>query len=380
MSEAEFIYLDNNSTSRIDPLVLEVMQQAHEVAYANPGSRHAAGRQARRILEDSREQIAFILGAHPSEVIFTSGGTESINMALWGLIYTPEGMIFSLPGEHPATTAALKKMQEQGFEIAEFPIDEQGQIIPDRLDELEWNRARLATVLWAHNETGVIQDLSSLEKHCEEHRLPLHLDAVQAVGKMNINFKEMHVTALSFAAHKFHGPRGIGGLLLKSKCQLKPLHVGGFQESERRAGTEPVSLIAGMAKALELWDSEREFRTAHLKKLQTTFENELRAALPNVVVNGAGAASRLPNTSNVAFSGMDGEMLLIAFDLAGIACSMGSACASGSSEPSPILLAMGTSPDVHHGSLRFSFSIQNSLEEIHTAVQRIVEIVKSEGD
>ncbi|MCA9038842.1 MAG: cysteine desulfurase [Planctomycetaceae bacterium] len=379
MSGADLIYLDNNATTRIDPAVLEVMQEVYELAFANPGSRHTPGRKARQILEDSREQIATLVGAHPSELIFTSGGTESINLAMQGLAWSTPGTILSLPGEHPATRASIEKMKEQGWKSAEYPIDPQGLIIPDRLSELEWNQARLATLLWVHNETGVIQNLESIEQLCEENRLPLHIDAVQAVGKIPVNFREMRVTALSFTAHKFHGPRGIGALLLKSGCQVKPLLVGGFQESERRAGTEPVSLIAGMAKALQLWEDQRAERTQHLLTLQTEFETGLIQELPNVLINSAGA-NRSPFTSNIAFPGLDGEALLISLDLAGIACSTGSACASGSAEPSPILVGMGLAPEVYHGSLRFSFSAQNRLDEIKTAVQRIAEIVKSHSD
>ncbi|MAT16453.1 MAG: cysteine desulfurase [Planctomyces sp.] len=379
MPSSELIYLDNNATTRIDPAVLKVMHEAHATAFANPGSRHAAGRQARRLLEDAREQIASIVGAHPNEVIFTSGGTESINLAISGLAWSPDGILLSLPGEHPATVAAIRKMEQLGWKSAHFPVDERGEILSERLPDLEWNHARMATVLWAHNETGVIQDLGPVEELCERNMIPLHIDAVQAVGKIPVNFRGMRVTALSFAAHKFHGPRGIGALLLKSGCQLKPMLVGGFQESERRAGTEAVSLIAGMAKALELWNADRELRIAHLEQLQSEFETELRKLLPSVVINGEGAP-RLPSTSNVAFPGVDGEALLVSLDLAGIACSMGSACASGSSEPSPILVAMGLPSDVYEGSLRFSFSVQNTLDEIHTAVKRVADVVRPQLD
>ncbi|QDU82906.1 Cysteine desulfurase [Polystyrenella longa] len=375
MSGTDLIYLDNNATTRIDPTVLEAMREAHELAYANPGSRHAAGRKARQTLEDSREQIAEILGAHPTEVIFTSGGTESINMALWGLAYSPEGLILSAPGEHPATSAAIQKMLDQGWTSAEFPIDEEGLIVTERLSDLAWNHARLATVILAHNETGVIQTLDPIIDLCEDNRVPLHIDAVQAVGKIDVNFRKLNVTALSLTAHKFHGPRGIGALLLKSKCQLKPLLVGGFQESERRAGTESVPLIAGMAKALELWHSQKAERSKKLTEMQHQFESGLKQALPNIVISGS-AGDRLPSTSNVSFTGLDGEALLISLDLAGIACSTGSACASGSSEPSPILLAMKTPKSVYESAIRFSFSCQNTPEEIETAIARIVEIVE----
>lgn len=375
MSESSsIIYLDNNATTQPFPEALEEVSRVLRDGYANPGSRHAQGRKARRILEDSRESIASILGADPDELIFTSGGTESINLALWGLAFPPKGTILSAPGEHPATVQAIEKLEYQGWKSESFPIDQSGTIIASEIRSLPWEEARLTSVIYAHNETGVIQNLEPLAQLCEEYRVPWHVDAVQAVGKIPVHFHELKATALSFGAHKFHGPRGVGGLLLRQGCRLQPQQVGGHQESDRRAGTEPVALIAGMAKALEISQARMEERDTRLKKMRDRLEAGLREQCSPIVINGE-ESPRLTNTANIAFPGLEGDALLVALDLAGIACSMGSACESGSAEPAPILLAMQTASEVHQSSIRFSLSLNNTDAEIEEAIQRISDVV-----
>lgn len=232
----------------------------------------------------------------------------------------------------------------------------------------------MVSVILAHNETGVIQDLEVLANECRQHGVPLHVDAVQAVGKIPIHFQKLGATTLSLGAHKFQGPRGVGALLVRQGVRLTPQLFGGHQEQERRPGTEPVALIAGMARALELWARSRETRIAHLSQLRDHLEKGLQWHCQPVVINGAGAP-RLPNTLNVSFPGCDGEALLVALDLAGICCSLGSTCASGAAEPAPSLVAMGCSPEVYKSAVRLSVGPENTLAEIDEALRRIAGVV-----
>ncbi|MFY9252002.1 MAG: cysteine desulfurase family protein [Fuerstiella sp.] len=368
------IYFDNNATTKILPEVADVMTSAWQTAFANPGSQHSFGRDARPLLEDSREAIARVLDADASEVIFTSGGTESINSAIYGLTLGRKGYIALTAGEHPATTAACERARQTGLKLLNLGVDASGLLKSEQYNDLPWNELKLVCVIVAHNETGVIQNLSELSELCQQHRVPLLIDAVQAVGKISVSFRKLKATALAFGAHKFHGPRGIGGLLLKRGVQLPAFLEGGHQESGRRAGTEPVPLIAGMAKALEVFDRDQSFRMEQVGKLRDRLQQLLKETCNPVIVHGE-HAPRLPNTLSVAFPGADGEAMLVNFDLEGIACSLGSTCASGSAEPAPSLLAMGCAAEVCKSSVRFSLSAQNTMEEVESAAQRIASVV-----
>ena len=399
------IDLDHNATTPPDPEVIAAMEVAWKEAYGNPGSRHSAGRRARRSLEEARELVASILGAQPSEVVFTSGGTEANNAAIFGLTPGRTGMIALPEGEHPSVEMAVRRLESAGYSRFTLPHDEHGVLQTESLTDLDWSQLRLVTLLLAHNETGVIQPigkrvvfrsatdrpfaerkatlpadvsipvLDELASLCAEHQVPLHLDAVQAVGKIDVDFHSLGATTLSLGAHKFHGPRGIGALLIREGTRLGPLLFGGHQEREHRAGTEPVALAVGLAQALQIWHADRQRIREHLTNLRDRLAAQLVATCSPVVVHGAGA-ERLPNTLNVAFPGCDGEALLVALDLAGVCCSMGSACASGSSEPAPILLAMGCSRELALASLRFSLGRKNTFEEIDEAAQRSATVVQ----
>jgi cysteine desulfurase len=368
------IFLDHNSTTRPLPEVVEAVARHARDSYANPGSRHAEGRIARRALEDSREKIAALLSASPKEVIFTSGGTEAINLAIFGLAREQPAAVLLTAGEHPAVRQACARLHEQGWQLEFLDVDRDGRIIVEELDQLPWHKIALATVILAHNETGVVQDVSPLAKRCQEHGIPLHLDAVQAVGKMPVDFHALGATALSLGAHKFHGPRGIGALLLKAGATLRPRQVGGHQEADRRAGTEPVALAVGLAIALEKWHSEATERDSRIRDLRDRLEHALQVACPGAVVNG-GSARRLSNTLSIAFPGVEGDALFVALDLAGVSCSLGSTCASGSTEPPPALIAMGCPPEIVTSSVRFSLSFENTRDEIDDAVGRIARAV-----
>lgn len=368
------IYLDNNATTRILPVVADAMSHAWTRGFANPGSQHSFGRDARRLLDSSRDTVAEALNCEPDEVIFTSGGTESINAAIHGLTVRRSGVIATTAGEHPATVAACRQAHASGMRSVTIPVDEHGLLQPAAVEQLPWSELKLVALILAHNETGVIQSLDRLSQLCHEHRVPLFVDAVQAVGKIPVDFRALRVTALAFGAHKFHGPRGIGGLLLQRGIQLPPLLEGGHQESGRRAGTEPVPLICGMAASLAHFRQNRSERLERVRSLRDDLQQRLESDCQPVLVHGR-HADRLPNTLSVAFPGLTGEALLVNFDLAGIACSLGSTCASGSAEPAPALLAMGIPPDVCMASVRFSVSCQNTEDEICRAADRICEIV-----
>ncbi|MBI5760951.1 MAG: cysteine desulfurase [Planctomycetales bacterium] len=412
------IYLDNNATTPVLPEVVEAMTACWRDGFANPGSRHLYGRRARQALETARESLASILGAHPDEVIFTSGGTESNNMAVLGLTATssplpsggegsgvrgprasethphtllsdartpphpsplPKGerarqTIAFTRGEHPAVLEAARSLTSSGWRLHDMQVDSTGRLLAEQYASLPWNELRLVCVILAHNETGVIQNLAPLAAKCCEHHVPLHIDAVQAVGKIPVNFHELGATTLALGAHKFCGPRGIGALLLKRGVTLSRIAFGGHQEADRRPGTECVPLIVGMVRALELFQSERELRTRRLTELRDLLQAGLRRACPPVVVNGE-AAPRLPNTLNIAFPGVDGEALLVALDLEGIACSLGSTCASGAAEPAPTLVAMGCPPEVYRSSVRFSLGVETTRDEIDRAITIIGRVV-----
>jgi cysteine desulfurase len=389
------IYLDHNATTKPHPEVVELMTRHWRDSFANAGSRYAAGRRARQVLEASRESMAAILGADPDEIVFTSGGTEANNMAILGLATGTPGTIALTAAEHPAVIEACRFLQPRGWQLEFLPVDSEGLLTvpatagsvtdtsnphselrtPARRDLMAPNsELRLVTVILAHNETGVIQDVSPLAAMCEARGIPIHLDAAQAVGKIPVNFHGLRVTSLALNARKFQGPGGIGALLIRRGAKLAPSSFGGHQEAGRRPGTEAVPLVAGMARALELCTANQERQMANVRTLRDRFEQKLAAACPPVVVNGS-RARRLPNTLNISFPGADGEAVLVALDLEGIACSLGSTCASGSAEPSPALLAMNCPREVWQSAIRFSLGADNTADEIDRAVEIISRVV-----
>ena len=365
------IYLDNNATTRPFPEVVETIAHHLQHSYANPGSRHVEGQFARKALESAREGIADLLGAEPDEVVFTSGGTESTNMALFGASRCEPGIIALTAGEHPATVESCRELEKRGWKLLFLEVDEDGLLKTDALSELPWREIRIVSVILAHNETGVIQDLSVLSQLCQEYQVFLHVDAVQAVGKIPVRFDELAASALSFGAHKFHGPRGIGGLLLRRGVQLAPTAFGGHQESGKRPGTEVTALASGMLRAMQICLDGLDERTQQIVALRDRLQNGLLQGYESASVNGS-IEHRLPNTLNIAFPGIDGEVMLVNLDLHGISCSLGSTCASGSAEPAPVLLAMNRPEEVYNSSLRFSVSIDNTIEGIDAAIERIL--------
>lgn len=369
-----YVYLDNNATTKPLPEVVDAMSKHFAESYANPGSRHAPGRRARQALEDARETIARVLDADPKEVILTSGGTESTNTALFGFADQTPGTILLTAGEHPATLESCQQLEPRGWDIKLLEVDADGLLKNEQLGELDWSAIRLASVILAHNETGVIQNIEPLANLCQKHSVPFHLDAVQAVGKIPVSFRESGVTSLALGAHKFYGPRGIGALLLKEGTRLPAMQFGGHQEAGLRPGTEAVALAVGMAKALEIFERDLQQRTEKLLRLRDRLQNGLTEICAPTRINGS-IEHRLPNTLNIAFPGLHGEAMLVALDLEGIACSLGSTCASGSADPAPALVAMGCPEEVYTSAVRFSVGIENTEEEIDVAIAKISSVI-----
>ncbi len=372
------IYLDHNATAPLLREVAEAMYECQLRYVGNASSQHQVGRRVRQVIEDARESIGRILGAdvdqfHADKVIFTSGGTEANHLALHGLLgaqrSNPTRLIVSAI-EHPSITRSAAELARTGVDVQHLGVDANGLVRLDELAELLTPNTRLVSVMLGNNETGVLQPLAPLIERCRALNIAVHTDAVQVVGKRPLNFRTLGVSAMTVAAHKFHGPVGIGALVVRHGTELSPQLFGGHQQEGLRPGTESVALVVGFRRALELWHEQQAAREAHLRALRDAFESRLRAACPDVIVNGA-AVERLPHTSNVAFLGVDRQPLLMALDLAGIACSAGSACASGSSEPSPTLRAMGLAEAVVQSSLRFSFGATTTAAEIIEASDRI---------
>jgi cysteine desulfurase len=374
------IYLDHNATSPMLPEVAEAVARCQASNWGNPASQHQAGRRARQALEDARERSAHILGAEltgprSDRLIFTSGGTESNNLAILGLAGTAPGQAVISAIEHASVAGPAEQLARQGWRIARLGVSSAGAVRAEELPGLLTDQTLLVSVMLGNNETGVIQPVRQLAERAAAAGVPFHTDAVQAVGKLPVDFRALGVATLSLSAHKFHGPRGIGALLVRHGARLSPILFGGFQQDGLRPGTEPVALAVGLCTALEVWHGQRESRREHLATLRDRFEAQLRAGWPELVVNGGGA-ERLPHTSNVSFPGLDRQALAIALDLAGVACSTGSACASGASERSPTLLAMGLPAAVVEGALRFSFAATTTFEEVDEAARRILHVCK----
>lgn len=373
------IDLDQNATTPLDPEVLEAMRP-HWLAGGNAESRHAGGRAARRAWERARESVARILGADPGEVVFTSGGTEANNLAILGLSGAegPPGHLVCSPIEHPAVAEPVARLEAAGFAVDRPTVDVRGLADAERMADALGAGTRLATLMLANNETGAIQPVARLAERARARGVPVHTDAVQAVGRIPVDFHGLGVATLAASAHKFHGPVGVGLLLVRAGVELGARLFGGGQQQGRRPGTVAVPLAVGLAAALERWHAQAEARARRWVALRDRLESGLVAALgpDRVVRNGPiDASDRLPQTVNLGFPGLDGDALLMQLDLAGISASLGSACASGATRPSPVLLAMRLPEDRLRSSVRFSLGAATTEAEIEAALPRIVAAV-----
>src|SRR5712691_11330757 len=372
------IYLDHNATTPLRPEVLEAMLPYLKAHYGNPSSVHWAGRQAKYGLEEARERVATLINARPAEVLFTSGGTESNNLALRGVLWEArgKGMHFITTAiEHSSILAPLRILAGEGFTATILPVDNEGRISAQSLTAALRPETVLVSVSLANHEVGTIQPIAALSRVTRDRDILLHVDAVQAVGKLPLDVNHLGVDLLSLAAHKIYGPKGMGALYVRKGTSLLPVMGGGAQEREKRPGTENVAAAVGFAVAATLAAQEIERTAAHLLRLTTRLWEGIRERVPYVSLNGP-ERDRLANTLNVGFAGAAGEGLMMGLDLAGIAVSTGSACAAGSIEPSHVLLALGCDEAAAKSAIRFSVGRNTTEEEIDRVLEVLPGVVE----
>jgi len=373
------IYLDHAATTPLDPRVLEAMLPFLSGMSGNASSIHQVGRAALQALDDAREQVALVLGCQPKEIVFTSGGSESINLALKGVAMALRAQgknhLISSTIEHHAVLHALDYLVEyEGFTVTLLPVDRNGRVNPADLSTALRPETALVSVMYANNETGVVQPIADLAAICRERGVLFHTDAVQAPGQLPLDVNALGVDLLSLTAHKFYGPQGVGLLYLRRGTPLVPQINGGAQERRRRAGTENIAGIVGLAKALTIAESERTTHASRLRALSERLIDGVLTRIPQSWLNGD-RESRLPSIVNLGFACIETESLLLLLDQRGICASSGSACTSGSLEPSHVLLAMGLSPEEANGSIRFSLGKQTTDEQIDIVLDLLPDLV-----
>lgn len=371
------IYLDNSATTRVDDIVLEAMLPCFREIYGNASSVHIFGQEARTAVEDARRSVAELLGADTREIVFTSGGTESDNSALWGVFrsgYRPGNHIITTKIEHPAILATCKALEAAGAEITYLAVDSSGQVDPAAVEQAIRETTILISVMHANNETGVIQPIEEISGIARQRGILLHTDAVQSVGKIPADVRALGVDLLSLSGHKIHGPKGIGALYIRKGTKYTPFMTGGSHERKRRAGTENVPAIAGLGAAARLARGRLPEMQTRVAALRDRLESQALSRIPGGRVNGG--QPRLPTVANLSFERLEGEAAVIALDLEGVAISTGSACSSGSLEPSHVLTAMGLRPEIVQSSLRFSLCYHNTEQEIDRAVQILETVVQ----
>lgn len=373
------IYLDNAASTQIHEEVLSSMLPYLKEQYGNPSSIHRYGRLAHKAVEKARKQIALLINADPSEILITSGGTESNNTVLNGIKLKNNSKIITSSIEHDAILEPCKKLSENGVSVDYLPVDKFGSIFPSELKNRLSENTCLVSIMYANNEVGTIQRISEIAKICNERKIPLHTDAVQAVGKIPIDVKELGIDLLSISSHKLYGPKGIGALYIKHGLQINPVILGGGQESGLRSGTENVANIVGFGKACELAKNNLTENIIHMKKLRDLLIEKVLNEIPEVTLNGD-PQLRLPNNVHFTFLGVNGEDLIIKLDEYGIAASTGSACSVNTQRASHVLQAMGFSHEQITGSLRLTVGIFNNEHEINqtvTSLKKIVEELRS---
>ena len=373
----DIIYLDNNATTRVAPEVVEAMLPYFGEFYGNPSSMHTFGGQVGRDLEAARARLANLLGATPDEIIFTSCGTESDATALWSALraHPDRRHIITSRVEHPAVKNLCESLAETGYRVTFVPVDRRGRLDLDYFHDHLSEDTAVVSLMWANNETGVIFPVEEIGAALRERGIPFHTDAVQAVGKVPIDLSRLPVDMLSLSGHKLHAAKGVGALYLRKGTPFTPYLIGGHQERGRRGGTENVASIIGLGRAAELAGGAIETENATVRALRDRLESELLARIPNAMVNGD-PAHRLPNTSSIAFEFVEGESILLMMNEYGICASSGSACTSGSLEPSHVLRAMGVPFTAAHGSIRFSLSIYNTEAEIDRVIEILPPIIE----
>jgi cysteine desulfurase len=371
------IYLDNSATTRVDESVIESMLPCFRETFGNASSVHLFGQEARGVIEQARRSIAELIGADTREIVFTSGGTESDNSALWGVFRSarpPGNHIITTKIEHPAILSTCKALEAAGAEVTYAPVDSSGRVDPGEIEKAIRETTILISVMHANNETGVIQPVEEIGRIARQHKILLHTDAVQAVGKIPVDVNALGVDLLSMSAHKIHGPKGIGILYIRKGTKITPFMTGGSHERKRRAGTENVPAIAGLGTAARLARERLQEMQTRVVALRDRLESQAMSSIAGARVNGKDP--RLPNVTNISFDRLEGEAAVIALDLEGVAVSTGSACSAGSVDPSHVLIAMGLRPEVVQSSLRFSLCFYNTDDEIDAALQILEGVVQ----
>lgn len=371
------IYFDNNATTKVAEEVLEEMKPFFCEFYGNPSSMHTFGGQISHKIRKAREQVAGLLGCDPSEIIFTSCGTESDNTAIKGALaaYPNKRKVITTRVEHPAVLSACRDLENHGYTVVELGVDKEGHLDLAELEGQIDDDTVLVTIMYANNETGVIFPIDKIAEIVTGRGVVFHSDAVQAVGKIPLNLSRSHIDLLSLSGHKLHGPKGVGVLYVRKGTRLSPFMLGGHQEAGRRAGTENVPGIVGLGKACELAVEHLEEENSRVKYLRDKLEDAMLESCVGSRLNGD-KENRLPNTSNISFEYIEGEAILLMLDKYGICASSGSACTSGSLEPSHVLRAMGVPFTAAHGSIRFSLSRYNTEQEVDYTIEKMPPIVK----
>ena len=372
------IYFDHNATTPVLDEVFDAMLPFLKDQWGNPSSIHWAGRGTRKAVEDARESVSALLNCTPIELIFTSSGTEGDNHAIKGLAYAQKNKgnhIITTKVEHPAVLSTCKHLQKEGFEVTYLDVDKDGLISLDALKAAITPKTILISVMYANNETGVLFPIKEIGQIAKEKGVAFHTDAVQAAGKIKIDVADLNVDLMTISGHKLYAPKGVGALFIKRGTRLVPLVHGGHQERNRRGGTENVAGIVAMGKASEIAIRDMEKETEHLKTLKERLEKGMTERVPHIKINGH-PDKRLPNTANISFEFVEGESLLLNLDMKGIAASSGSACTSGSLEPSHVLVSMGLTHELSHGSVRFSLGKSNTVQEIDYLLEIMPPIVE----
>lgn len=372
----QWVYLDNNATTRPAPEVVDAMLPYLTEWYGNPSSVHRFGQRSRQAIDEARAQVSAAIGCADSELLFTGGGTEAINTAVRGLLAarSPRKRIVTSTVEHSATRELCAQLAREGAEIVEVPVDRLGLLDLDRLRSAIDENTALATLMWANNETGVPFPVQEIAAICRASRVPFHCDGTQAVGKIPVDVANAGIDAMSFASHKFHGPKGAGGLFVRRGLRVRPLLIGGPQERSRRGGTENVPGIIGMGKAAELAVAALP-EMDRVARMRDQFERQIFLDIDDSHVNGS-TEFRLPNTTNIGFARLEAEAILLLLSEQGICASAGAACSSGSLEPSHVLKAMGIDARIAHGAIRFSLSRYTTETDIERAMDVLPGIIR----
>jgi len=371
------VYVDNNATTKVAPEIVEAMLPFYTEMYGNPSSMHTFGGQVAAHIEKARKQVASLLGALPEEIVFTSCGTESDGAAIRSALHTQptKNHIITTMVEHPAIKTLCETLSKHGFRITTVPVDNRGRLDMDFLTKNLTDDTAIVSVMWANNETGTIFPVEEIAELCSQKGILFHTDAVQAVGKIDMDLSKTKIDMLSLSGHKLHAPKGIGALYVRKGTKFTPFMIGGHQEKGKRAGTENVASIVALGRACDFARESMEKENTYVKMLRDKLETTLTTIIPKAVANGD-LDNRLPNTSSISFEFIEGEAILLMMNELGICASSGSACTSGSLEPSHVLRAMGVPYTAAHGTIRFSLSIYNTEEEIDFIIEKLPPIIK----